>query len=82
VEWEFPLFLVWNIDILVISISLSKMNEQEFRAKVLTDFGASRSEIKELLDYNQNIFDRSSLKFPLQFPLVLVLIGLTGSYIF
>jgi hypothetical protein len=46
------------------------MNDREFRTKVLTDFGASRSEIDELLDYNQNVFDCSSLKFLPQFPLV------------
>ncbi len=46
------------------------MNEQQFRTQVLTAFGAGTSEIEELLNYNQNVFNRSSLKFPLQFPLV------------
>jgi hypothetical protein len=45
------------------------MNQLEFRASVLASFGASASETKELLTYNQNIFDRSCLTHSVQFPL-------------
>jgi hypothetical protein len=45
------------------------MNQLAFRKQVLASYGASSSEIEELLAYNHNIFDRSSLKLPLQFPL-------------
>ena len=46
------------------------MDEQQiFRANVLTELGATAAEIKELLAYNQNVFDHSQLKFPLVFPL-------------
>jgi hypothetical protein len=46
------------------------MNTRQFRIGVLNTFGAGASEIDELLDYNQNVFDRSSFKFPIQFPLI------------
>jgi hypothetical protein len=45
------------------------MNDRQFRIQALTSFGASSSEIDELLDYNQNVFDCSNRKLPLQFPL-------------
>ena len=35
---------------------------QQFRSKVLADYGASASEIKELLNYNRNVFDLTQLK--------------------
>jgi len=43
--------------------------QQEFRKSILTSYGASASETEELLIYNQNVFDRSSLTRPVQFPL-------------
>lgn len=45
------------------------MNQQEFRASVLASYRASTSETEELLAYNHNVFDRSCLALPLQFPL-------------
>jgi len=45
------------------------MNQQEFRKSILTSYGASASETEELLIYNQNVFDRSGLTRPVQFPL-------------
>ena len=36
---------------------------QQLRSRVLTDYGASASEIEELLNYNRNVFDRTQLKF-------------------
>ncbi len=36
---------------------------------MLTRFGAQATEVGELLAYNQNVFDHSRLKFPLQIPL-------------
>ncbi|MCU0534468.1 MAG: hypothetical protein MUD14_11310 [Hydrococcus sp. Prado102] len=45
------------------------MNQLALRQQVLTTYGASSFEIEELLAYNHNIFDRSSLKLPIQFPL-------------
>ncbi|MBD1835207.1 hypothetical protein H6F61_21590 [Cyanobacteria bacterium FACHB-472] len=43
--------------------------QQEFRKSILTSYGASASETEELLIYNQNVFDRSGLTRPVQFPL-------------
>jgi hypothetical protein len=45
------------------------MNQQQLRASILASYGASASETEELLVYNQNVFDRSTLKLPLKFPL-------------
>jgi hypothetical protein len=45
------------------------MNQQEFRASVLTSYGANPSQIEELLAYNHNAFEHSSLALPLKFPL-------------
>jgi hypothetical protein len=45
------------------------MNQLAFRQQVLASYGASSSEIEELLAYNHNIFDRTNLKLPIQFPL-------------
>ncbi|MBD2677364.1 MULTISPECIES: DUF7005 family protein [Nostoc] len=45
------------------------MNQQEFRASILADYGANPQQTQELLAYNQNIFDHSCLKLPLKFPL-------------
>lgn len=45
------------------------MYKQQFRTSVLTSYGASPSETEELLAYNQNVFDRSNLAYPIQFPL-------------
>lgn len=45
------------------------MNQQEFRANVLADYGASAEESQELLAYNQNVFASSCKTLPLQFPL-------------
>jgi hypothetical protein len=46
------------------------MERQTFRAEILTSYGATASEIEELLVYNQNIFEHDnwqpSLKFPLE----------------
>lgn len=44
------------------------MNQQQLRTNVLADCGAGDSEIAELLAYNQNVFDLSSLKLPKTFP--------------
>ena len=44
------------------------MNQQQLRTKVLVDCGAGDSEIAELLAYNQNVFDFSSVKLPQIFP--------------
>ncbi|MBO3464413.1 DUF7005 family protein, partial [Aetokthonos hydrillicola] len=38
------------------------MNQQQLRINVLQTFGASNSEITELLVYNQNVFDHNKLK--------------------
>jgi hypothetical protein len=43
--------------------------QQSFRADVLANFGASASEVKELLAYNQNVFNRNRLTHPVTFPL-------------
>ena len=46
------------------------MNESEkFRASILANYGANNSEIKELLAYNQNLFQHDSLSTSLKFPL-------------
>jgi hypothetical protein len=45
------------------------MNQQEFRASVLASYRASTSETEALLAYNHNVFDRSSLNLPINFPL-------------
>jgi hypothetical protein len=44
------------------------VNQQQLRRKVLVDCGASDSEIAELLAYNHNVFDFSSVKLPQTFP--------------
>jgi hypothetical protein len=45
------------------------MLAQPFRADVLANFGASASEVEELLAYNQNVFNRNRLTHPVTFPL-------------
>ena len=45
------------------------MNNQQFRADVLTYFGASADSVEELLAYNENVFDRHKLTHPVNFPL-------------
>ena len=40
-----------------------------FRTRILEEFGAKGSEIDELLAYNTNVFDHSSLKSGLSLPL-------------
>ncbi|MEH2072563.1 MAG: hypothetical protein V7K47_31180 [Nostoc sp.] len=45
------------------------MNQQEFRASILASYGANPQQTQELLAYNQNVFDHTSLKVPLKFPL-------------
>ena len=45
------------------------MNQQEFRKSLLASYGASASQIEELLAYNQNVFKRSCLTHPVKFPL-------------
>lgn len=45
------------------------MNQQEFRASLLADYGASTEETEALLAYNQNVFERSCLTRPVKFPL-------------
>ncbi|ACC81669.1 DUF7005 family protein [Nostoc punctiforme] len=46
------------------------MERQKFRAAILAAYGATESEIEELLVYNQNVFEHDnwqpSLKFPLE----------------
>ena len=44
------------------------MNQQQLRTKVLADCGAGDSEIAELLAYNENVFNFSSVKLPETFP--------------
>jgi len=44
-------------------------DHRPFRANVLTAYGATPSEVEELLGYNHNVFDRAFLSQPLQFPL-------------
>ncbi|MBD2387110.1 DUF7005 family protein [Cylindrospermum sp. FACHB-282] len=44
-------------------------NQQQFRAGVLASYGASTSEIDELLAYNQNIFHHHKFKHSITFPL-------------
>ncbi len=44
------------------------MNQQQLRTNVLRSFGASNSEIPELLAYNKNVFDHSTLKAEQTFP--------------
>lgn len=43
--------------------------KQSLRTQILTDFGATASEIEELLIYNQNVFVHDTLTSPIQFPL-------------
>lgn len=43
--------------------------QQEFRASILASYGASASELEELLAYNHNVFDHAYLALPHQFPL-------------
>ncbi len=45
------------------------MNQQKLRESVLASYGADTLATKELLAYNQNVFDRSCLKLPVKFPL-------------
>ncbi|MFB2982825.1 hypothetical protein [Microseira sp. BLCC-F43] len=45
------------------------MNNQQFRADVLTYFGASAASVEELLAYNENVFHRHKLTHPVKFPL-------------
>ncbi|MCF4965688.1 DUF7005 family protein [Nostoc sp. CMAA1605] len=44
-------------------------NQTQFRADVLAAYGASSSEIDELLAYNHNVFYQDKLKHPFTFPL-------------
>ncbi|MBD2342610.1 DUF7005 family protein [Anabaena subtropica] len=43
--------------------------KQSLRTQVLTDFGATASEVEELLIYNQNVFTHDTLTSPIEFPL-------------
>jgi len=43
--------------------------QQSFRADVLANFGASASEVEELLAYNQNVFNHNRLSHSVTFPL-------------
>lgn len=45
------------------------INQQEFRKSLLASYGASASQIEELLAYNQNDFKHSCLTHPIKFPL-------------
>lgn len=45
------------------------MNQQQLRANVLADYGATAQQTEELLAYNQNIFDHSFLTLSAKFPL-------------
>lgn len=44
------------------------MNKQELRTHVLIELGASSSEITELLNYNENIFESNKSQLPQSFP--------------
>jgi hypothetical protein len=44
-------------------------NKQSFRANILTHFGATASEVEELLTYNQNVFEHGTLTHLTEFPL-------------
>lgn len=46
------------------------MNRQEFRSRILAAYGATTSEVEELLAYNENVFDRTNLTLPLKLPLL------------
>lgn len=48
---------------------MQRTNRQELRADVLAAHGASVAQIEELLAYNENVFDSSGLKPPLNLPL-------------
>lgn len=45
------------------------IDKQSFRTDVLTYFGATATQVEELLVYNQNVFDRNSLTDWIQFSL-------------
>ncbi|MEM7554360.1 MAG: hypothetical protein AAF378_09715 [Cyanobacteria bacterium P01_A01_bin.84] len=45
------------------------MKSREYRANVLTSYGANATEIEELLIYNENVFDHSRLHCSLKLPL-------------
>jgi hypothetical protein len=45
------------------------MADDNFRAEVLSYFGAGSSEQEELLAYNRNVFDHGSVTYPIKFPL-------------
>ena len=45
------------------------INQQEFRKSLLASYGASVSQIEELLAYNQNVFKPSYLTHSVKFPL-------------
>jgi hypothetical protein len=45
------------------------MTPREFRMSVLASYGASATEMEELLAYTENIFDLSGLAEPIKFPL-------------
>ncbi|MBC1223652.1 hypothetical protein GNF10_27495 [Nostoc sp. UCD121] len=45
------------------------MIKQSFRTDILAYFGATATQAKELLVYNQNVFDHNTLTYPLKFPL-------------
>ena len=45
------------------------MKSREYRAHILASYGASAGEIEELLAYNENVFDCSSLDISGKFPL-------------
>lgn len=47
---------------------LKEMNQQQFRANILSSYGANNLQIEELLAYNHNVFNRNSLKLPFKFP--------------
>jgi hypothetical protein len=54
-----------------VNLGLKSQNraEQQERAKILAEFGASDREIEELLAYNQNVFIQDNISSSLQFPL-------------
>ncbi|MDJ1184354.1 DUF7005 family protein [Roseofilum casamattae] len=60
-------FAFWNNAIAGV-LNISFMSIQS-RTKVLQSYGASPSEIAELLTYNETIFDRSQINESLSFPL-------------
>ena len=51
------------------AMSTLMSDQQSFRTDVLTYFGATATQVEELLVYNQNVFDHNTLTHRIKFPL-------------